>query len=196
MRLGVASAAAAVTAIALAPAALSTESTIHPGVGIGNVKLGMTATQVKKILGRDYLVNTAENVRGRRHFEYGWDYSRWTVTFEQRGRTLRAVQVTTVIPNQKTAKKVGPGSTWHQLVHAYPHGVCTFNNDRWGRADYLVTHKRGTQTIYIVRQPRGREGGPWRIAEVVVRQPWIPLPQFSPAWNADCGDDWRSGDHP
>jgi hypothetical protein len=187
--------AAAATVIAGASAA---ELTIVPGVSIGKVKLGMSAAQVKKILGREYLVNGAQNVRGRRHVEYGWDYSRWTATFEQRGRTLRVVEVATVVPSQKTAKLIGPGSTWRELVRAYPNGICTINNDTWGRAEYLVPHSGGTQTIYFVRQPRERAllGGAWHVQEVHVRRPWMQLPEFAPSWNARCANDWRTAERP
>jgi hypothetical protein len=181
-----------VVALALVPGASGIESTIHPGVGIGQVKLGMTQAQVQKALGKWRFVNEQDG----RHLSVGWGFGEWTVDFVG-GRT---VQVATTLVAQKTPTRVGPGSTWRALVRAYPHGVCTFNNDQWGRAEFLVPHKGGTQTIYIVRQPRYRVGQPvpsaWRVSEVHVRTPWVRLPEFAPNWTANCGRDWRTSDHP
>ena len=173
----------------LATVASAVDSTIYPGVGIGKIKLGMDAAQVKKILGRDYLVNGSQNVRGRRYTEWGWDYSRWTVTFEQRGRKLRAVEVATVIPAQRTPKRVGPGSSWRQLVTAYPDGVCVYNHDHGGaRADYLLANKSGSQTIFIARAETGLSN-PYRVVEVHVRTPWVALTQFQPGRAVPCHRD-------
>src|SRR5215208_3468204 len=112
--------AAAVGALLVAGTGSAIESTIYPGVGIGKIKLGMTATQVKKALGVDYLKNKSETVAGKRYVEYGWNFSHWTVTFGQEGKTLRAVQVATDVHDQRTTKGIGYGSTWHKLVHTYP----------------------------------------------------------------------------
>jgi hypothetical protein len=195
-------AAAAVTTLILATAASGIETTIIPGVGIGKVKLGMTAKQVKDVLGSDYAVNGAENIREKRHVEYGWDFSRWTVTFQQRGRTLRVVQVGTVVPRQKTSKRIGPGSTWRALVRAYPNGFCTLVPEPPGfPVEYLVPHKGGTQTIYILPYRHAPYTDPTRIpprvvGEVRVRTPFKQLPEFGPDWGAHCKQGWRTSDQP
>jgi hypothetical protein len=176
-----------VATCALVPSASATESTIYPGVGIGKVKLGMTRAQVARVLGKDYIFNgrTATSV------ELAWDFGSWTVTFSR----SRAVQVAVTVPRQKTPAGVGPGSTWHELVVAYPNGVCTANSSlaHGGLAEYLVAHRGGTQTIYYVRQPRrSSPGTPWYVAEVRVRTPWMRLPEFAPSWTAHCGRNWRT----
>jgi len=106
-----------VTACALVPSASAIESTIYPGVGVGKVKLGMTRAQVVRVLSKDYIVNnrTASSV------ELAWNFASWAVTLIGN----RAVQIAVTAPSQKTPSGAGPGSTWRQLVRAYPHGVCT-----------------------------------------------------------------------
>jgi len=189
--------AAAAIAVTLAAAASATESTIYPGVAIGKVKLGMTATQVKKALGRDYLLNTSKTVNGKRYVEYGWDYTRWTVTFVQQGRKLRVVQVGTSVRTQRTRQGIGPGSTWRSLVRAYPNGICAQNNHPpgGGAVEYLVQHPSGTQTIYWLPGPRDY-GAVWHVVDVRVRTRWEVLPWFAPAGRAECRSDWRTADAP
>ena len=121
----------------------------------------------------------------------------WSVTFIGN----RAVQVAVTVHNQKTAIGVGPGSSWRKLVGAYPHGVCTSTiSAGWGLVEYLVPHKGGTQTIYLVPQPRyalGRNApGPWRVTEVHVRTPFQRLPEFGPGWPYHCRKDWKTADAP
>ena len=79
--------AAAAIAGTVATAASAIELTIHPGVGIGKVKLGMTQAQVQRVLGRDSFVNAREGT----YTELAWDFASWTVGFKGR----RAVQVST-----------------------------------------------------------------------------------------------------
>jgi hypothetical protein len=195
--------AAAVIAGTLVSAASATELTIVPGVGIGKVKLGMTAAQVKKALGKSYTINSTTNLSGRHYVEYGWNYSQWTVTFAQQGRRLRVVQVGVVTRKQRTAKGIGPGSSWRALVRAYPNGVCRFNPLPINAAavKYLVPRKGGTHTIYVLPSPRPNMFNPgeqkkWQVSEVQVRTPWMPLPEFGRDWIALCSPDWRTSDSP
>jgi hypothetical protein len=177
----------------VAPAS-AIESTIYPGVGIGKLKLGMTQAQVQKALGKWRFVNEQKGS----HLSVGWGFGEWTVDF-MRGRV---VQVATTLAAQKTTTRIGPNSSWRALVRAYPHGVCTFlGGDRRGNpVEYLVPHKGGTQTIYILYYPKPAFGtydpGPWRVNEVHVRTPFETLPEFAPNWQLDCKDDWRTSDSP
>lgn len=181
--------------LVIVPAAAGTESTIYPGVGIGKVKLGMTEAQVKRQLGPWRFVNEREG----NHLSVGWGFGEWTLDFVGG----RVVQVATTLVAQKTATRVGVGTSWRALVRAYPHGVCTINNDTRNvyaaGAEYLVPHKGGTQTIYYVPQPRDFAENPtavWRIREVHVRSPWVRLPEFGASWQVRCKDDWRTSDAP
>ncbi len=204
-RLGVV--AAAITAVlVLAAGASASESTIYPGVGIGKIKLGMSAAQVKKVMGRDFLLNNHETVAGVRYVEYGWDFAHWTVTFEQRGTSLRAVQIATDVQGQRTVKGIGIGTRWPAVRRAYPGGRCAFGNHYSQFAwylEYLVGHKGGTQTLFSLEAIYDRSKVParligYKVIEVRVRQPFEPYPEFGPdARPIDhCADGWQTTNTP
>jgi hypothetical protein len=191
-----------IVVLTAAQAAFGLEQTIYPGIGIGKVELGMTATQVKQRLGAHYLLNDTTTVAGKRYVEYGWNYSRWVVTFGQEGRKLRVVQVATDLHDQRTSKGVGFGTLWQRLVHAYPGGRCGWGNhySPYGEyVEYLVDNKAGTQTLYSLEMVFG--GHPARIVdykviEVRVRSPFEPLDEFGSKRQYRCSDDWRTTDTP
>jgi hypothetical protein len=186
--------AAALAACTVAAPASAAESTIYPGVGIGKVKLGMAKAQVVHVLGHEYIVNG----RSSNSVELAWNFASWSVTFVGN----RAAQVAVSVSSQKTAAGVGPGSSWRKLVRAYPHGVCTGVIERQrARVEYLLPHKGGTQTIYVLPQPAYGFGGisqpgQWRVSEVHVRTPFTRLPEFGPDWPYHCRKDWRTADDP
>lgn len=97
-------AAAAVVAGTVVTGASAFESMIYPGVGIGKVKLGMTQTQVKKVLGKWSYVNEKKG----KHLSAGWGLAQWTVDFF----SGRVVQVATSVHSQRTTSGVGTGSSW------------------------------------------------------------------------------------
>jgi len=110
-------AAAAVIAV---PSASGIESTIYPGVGIGNVSLGMTLRQVEKALGPPQTTNTRARIRGRGYVEYGWDFSSWRVGFiNTRGR-LHAALIGYGLRRQRTANGVGVGTSYETLKRKLP----------------------------------------------------------------------------
>ncbi len=202
MRRGVAAVVVA-GAVIFVGGASATESTIYPGVGIGKVKLGMTPAQVKAKLGKDFLVNERATVGGAPYFELGWSFSSWTVAFVKHGGTFRAVRVATTERSQKTSKGVGPGTYWLALVHAYPHGVCTFGSSAVGLPsenkigfflEYLVPHAVGTQTIYLLKEVYNettQQVANYRVLEVHVRTPFVAIPEFAPGpWR--CAPGWES----
>jgi hypothetical protein len=185
-------AAVAVVAAFLAPSASGVEATVVPGVGIGKVTLGMTATQVKTILGGSYLVDEKTTVQGIRYVKYGWDFSTWAVMFRQRGETLRAVQVETTLRGQQTPKRIGVGSTLQQVARAYPHAVC-------GYYALLIVSRNGGQTVFkfdaLHPRPTGKPSPldvAYHVSEVVVRQPFRPQPEF----RARCRDRWLEENSP
>jgi hypothetical protein len=185
--------AAVVVAGLLTSVASATELTIHPGVGIGKVRLGMSKAQVQRVLGRDSFVNAREGA----YTEFAWDFASWTVGF----KGGRAVQVSTSLRAQRTKKGIGPGTTWLQLMRAYPGGRCTWNGvfaaDGAPRAwwpEYIVGHRGGTQTLYVFS---GRISSSLpTVASVVVRSAFRPLPQFGATWPNRCGGDWRHAEKP
>jgi hypothetical protein len=177
--------------LAFVPTAAATEATIYPGVGIGNVKLGMTKAQVERFLGKPDLVNAREGA----YTEYAWSFATWSVGFIHG----RAVQVATTLTSQRTPDGVGPGSSWQKLVTSYPHSVCTPNSSpaHGGLVEILVPHKGDTQTIFFVRQGRTYSTeNEWHVAEVWVRTRWKALPEFQPSWNIHCSAGWQTSDKP
>jgi hypothetical protein len=185
-----------------AASASALEETIYPGVGIGKVKLGLTKAQVKQRLGAHYILNDTETVAGKRYVEYGWDYSRWVVTFGQEGRNLRVVQVATDLHDQRTANGVGFGTLWRPLVHAYPGGRCGWGNhySPYGEyLEYLLEGKGGTQTLYsleVVFAHHPARVVNYKVIEVRVRKPFEPLDEFGSKRQYRCSDDWRTSDTP
>jgi hypothetical protein len=181
--------AAAVVAMVVAASASAVESTINPGIGIGKVRLGMSQTQVKQALGKWTFVNE----RKADHLSVGWGFGEWTVDFI----SGKVVEVSTTLRSQRTASHIGPGSSWHALVRAYPHGVCAPNNqvNRGRMAEYLVPHKGGTQTIYYVPEPNDKSPV-WLVGWAKVRKAWESLPEFAPTRQLHCRDDWRTSDAP
>jgi hypothetical protein len=125
---------------ASAQAAAAANQLVRPGIGIGKLRLGMTLTQVKHVLGPNYVVNRRiPRGFGRTYVELGWDFSWWRVGFlVQRGR-YRAVVVATQYRSERTRNGVGVGTSLATLkrklaVHCprwRPHpalpgfGVCT-----------------------------------------------------------------------
>ena len=195
-----------VVVLVMATPAGAFESTIFPGVGIGKVRLGMSAAQVKKVMGRDFLLNDHETVAGVRYVEYGWDFAHWTVTFAQHGRVLEAVQVATDVHGQRTAKGVGYGTFWRTVLRAYPGGRCAWGHhyQPWGvNLEYLVPHKGGTQTLFTLTSVVDRSVVParvvnYKVVEVRVREPFEPYVEFGPSakpYNR-CADGWQNTDTP
>ena len=190
--------------LAVTSGAGATESTIYPGVGIGKVELGMTRAQVERVLGKDAVVNDRETYGSKQYVELGWDYSAWSVAFAQTAGKLRVVQVATVLRSQKTPANVGIGTAWRRLVHAYPHGLCAFGNSiglpndgvqgRYGGAvlEYLVPHRGGTQTIYMLR----RDADLYHVFEVHVRKPFTALGEFGRDSPFGCRPGWEDTDVP
>jgi hypothetical protein len=193
---------AAVAAATFVSGASATESTIYPGVGIGKVKLGLTLTQVKHVLGSDAIVNDRETINGSEYLELGWNFSAWAVGFARHGSTYHAVHVTTALHAQRTTTGVGPGTFWLTLVKAYPGGACTFTYGPTGGLEYLVPHKGGTQTIFLLHgwPPRaGSYGIPLKTYSVIsvgVRVPYQPLPEFARDWPGRCKAGYESTPRP
>jgi hypothetical protein len=178
----------------LAPGASALESTIDPGVGIGKIKLGMTEAQTKRAMGKWRSVNERDGA----HLQVYWGFGQWTVDF-LRGRV---VEVATTVPAQRTPSRIGVGSTWRELVRAYPHGLCAVTDIEYrigysADAEYLVPHKGGTQTIYHAHYSNSPFGGtePWHVTEIHVRRTWKPLPEFG-SGNLGCKPNWRTSSGP
>ena len=179
--------AAVAAGLSLTAGAAATESTIDPGVGIGKVKLGMTKTQVQRALGGDSARYATKTVGGRHYVEHAWDWSHWRVTFEQHGGTLRAVQVVVDVKTQRTAKRVGVGSRWLDVVRADPGGRCAFGGRLF--AGILLNP-------FDANGPRKIVG--YAVVEVRVRMPFEPYAEFAPDARPEqrCKSGWQTTEAP
>jgi hypothetical protein len=193
---------AAIMVLLVATPASATESTIYPGVGIGKVKLGMTFTQAKHVLGADAIVNDREMINGSEYLELGWNFSAWAVGFVRRGSTYHAVHVTTALRAQRTATGIGPGTFWLKLVKGYPGGVCTFRQEPPYGLEYLVPHRGGTQTIFNLKPWPSRTGSygvtqkTFWVVSVAVRTPYEPRLEFARDYPYRCREGWQSAPIP
>jgi hypothetical protein len=174
--------------------AFATESTIYPGIGIGKIKLGMTTRQVESHLGTTHLLNAHSGA----YTEWAWDFASWTVGFEGG----HVVQISTTLRAQHTSKGVGPGTPASSLVKAFPGGRCTHatslgSTNSLGNpnflaeygTEYLVTHRGGGQTIFILhREKIETPATPFHysdrqvVTDVYVRTAFRPLPEFASSW--------------
>jgi hypothetical protein len=183
----------AVALVFVAPAS-GFESTIYPGVGIGKIKLGMTPRQVEDRLGSAHILNAHDDA----YAEWAWNFGRWTVGFQ----VGRVVQVATTVRAQQTSKRVGPGTTAAKLVAVFPGGRCTHavafgsttplgSPNFWRNygTEYLVAHKGGGQTIFVLHHKKiETPDQPFHssdtqvVTEVYVRTAFRSLPEFGPGW--------------
>jgi hypothetical protein len=179
----------------LVEASAATESTIVPGVGIGKVKVGLTLAQVQKALGGKYeYVNERSRVAGRQYLEAGWDFGGWTIGFLRRGGTYRVAEVGHTLRGQRTAKRIGVGSSLQQVARTYPYAVC-------GYYALLIVSPNGVQTVFkLDRKHPHPTNKPapldveYRVSEVVVRQPFRPQPEFAP--RSRCRKNWLDENNP
>ena len=198
-----------VTALAasgvLAVSAAATEVTIRPGVGIGKVNLGMSVTEVKWALGDGAIVNDRKTFGGMQYIELAWNFSEWSIDFVKRGTVYRAVQIGTTLRKQRMPNGVGPGTPWLDLVRLYPHGLCSAGGNALGLPsatwkmgqylEFLVPHKGGTQTIFVLRGIYNRKKRPalrnYVVMQVQVRVPEWPLSEFAPNSASRCASGWE-----
>jgi hypothetical protein len=173
-------------------AAPSMNALVHPGIGIGKVRLGMTLAQVERALGKPMLLNrNLDRGFGIRYKEYGWDWTSWRVGFVGRPGHLRVVRVATSVRTQRTREGIGVGSTTKQLARHYKRRAeCIERNyDRPDPGVWIVLRGPGSRmtAFWLVRQGTGYD--PAKIplvGEVMVQQAWItPVA-------GHCRSDWTT----
>jgi hypothetical protein len=85
---------------------------IHPGVGIGEVRIGMTLAEVRRALGQPEAVMRRRRFGFGHYTEYAWAGTDWIVAVIGRGDRARVVSVATGLRRERTrTRKVGVGST-------------------------------------------------------------------------------------
>jgi hypothetical protein len=82
-------------------------------------------------------------------------------------------------------------------VKAYPDGVCTFTFGPAGGLEYLVPHKGGTQTLYVLHDwppnsgPYGVAMKTYSVITAYVRRPFRALPEFARDYRYKCRAGWQ-----
>ena len=165
---------------------------IDPGKGIGGVRLGMTLTQVRAVLGKPNVVNKRESFGfGNEYVEYDWGWGKWAVGFSGNKGAGRVVLVSTLLAKERTREGIGVNTPQTRLKAVY--------KDRGLRCPSLVvdgyayaracrlTAASGAITYFPVRYacPAGRDAGggcrselQWVVLEVMIRLPTAPKPIY------------------
>jgi hypothetical protein len=173
---------AAVVALAgvFTASASATESTIYPGVGIGKVKLGMTLTQVRRLLGAPQALNAQGRLAGQQYTEYGWNFSEWRVGFIGR-TTKRAVLIGTAFTRQRLSNGVGIGTPMGALRSKLPVACRTADQDHPYRdpatesfSYCTLAAAGGRRTIFNLHSKNCNQLArhcDWFVGEVIIRAP-------------------------
>jgi hypothetical protein len=155
-------------------AAPEADMRVRHGEAIGSVRLGMTLAQVRRVLGREWVVSKRErrDTRGLRYLELQWDYGWWTVGLMRRPRgEFRAVRIVTVARRQRTPEGLGVGSTARD-VRRQLRVSCRFvsstatGNFLHTECVYRRTRKRETAFVF---EGQERPDNVRRVAAVEVR---------------------------
>jgi hypothetical protein len=114
LRLG----AVVLAALVLAPSTSAGDIVIRPGIGIGKLRLGMTEAQAR----RSYEFPYAEReplTFGREIVEISFGLSGFSAVLEGRRGRARVIEISTVVAHERTAQRIGVGSTERQLAKAF-----------------------------------------------------------------------------
>jgi hypothetical protein len=186
----------------LAGSASATESTIVPGVGIGKVKLGMTQSQVERVLGKDHIVNSEGIVGDARFRELAWNFASWSVVFLRTDWYWRVVQVETTLSPQQTTRGIGVSSPFKRVVGSYPQVFCSGIYSTWGsKSDRfwdtsLILVNKSVYTAFAVKPSVfGEAKSVWRVYAVIVQQA-VPGHTSLTERNMNCSPGWRERGRP
>ncbi len=144
-------------AVAVAPAAAAPQrdALIRPGVGIGKVRLGMTVTQVKRLLGRHDLGTARARGFGNRYLELTWwsglaDH--FTVRLYGRKGGERVVLISTDKRSERTPAGIRPGVPMTRVKRAFPAIRCQTWVPPGGvfvKTEYVLRHRSGVETVFV-----------------------------------------------
>ena len=172
------------------------DAQIRPGIGIGNVRLGMTLAQVRRVLGPSPLLNRRVELGfGREHREYVWNWFEWTVALRGPPSRLRVVRIATTRGNHRY-RGIGVGSRMRALVRVFPRATC--RGFFPGGTQVLVRTRGGRQLRFVIVAPPKRgtgfapTPGPYRVSEVIVQEALPPLGvQVPQSASVACASNWR-----
>jgi hypothetical protein len=166
---------AALLAATAAAAAPEEGKRVRHGLGIGRVELGMTYSEVRRILGGPQTVDKRERLRdGRRYLQFSWDFGWWTVGFLGRPGNLRVALVQTLNVRQRTVEGLGVG-TREGKVRNTLRVRCAEVSERpirsgippFERRCAYASH-RGRETAFVLGHQAGLPPWNWRQNEQVV----------------------------
>jgi hypothetical protein len=168
----------AFASVALAAPAAAHEQVVRHGLAIGKVRLGMSVSEVRRLLGPPR--STTRELRGRNvYVESDWDYGWWTMGFAKPpGGRFRAVMVGTVQRAQRTPERLGPGSTRRQVAERLPDTICRSVQPvggsqlhELGECVYGGRGRRQTAFVFNLTFTGWHWSPQTRIVEVQVRDP-------------------------
>ena len=131
------------------------ELRIRHGHGIGQLRLGMTYAEVRRILGAPQTVDKRERLgRGRRYLELSWDFAWWTIGFMGRPNRMRVVSIQTLNRRERTAEGLGVGSL-ERAVRRALRVRCSWVAERtapeWSREERCAyASHRGRETVFLL----------------------------------------------
>ena len=166
---------ALVAAAFVAPTAVAAPARdllVRPGQSIADVRLGMTARQVKAVVG-PHDIGRAQRVGRTRSLALTWwrgfAYS-FTVRRVGSGDDLRVALVATDVPSERTASGIGPGASFERLRSAFPRLRCRFVRTGpagQSRKEYYLEHRMQRDTVFNVLWDYSASS--YRVAGIEVR---------------------------
>jgi hypothetical protein len=201
-------AAVVLTSAVLAGGAAAGEATIVPGVGMGKIRIGMTLSQVRRILGSDSVVNARSKVGHTPYLDLGWESSTWGVGFLKQQGTYRVAQVETTLRSERTREGLGVGSSFKEVARAYAQAICGYYYPTMGStveksiyrasrypAIALVVARYRKQLAFLVKSTsRLDSSAPYVVYKVIVRSSVpaaVDFPSSSYPGGTRCDAGWR-----
>ena len=200
---------ASILAAGSAEAAPVRDALIRPGVGIGEIRLGMRLAEVRRALGRPQVILEQRRLGfGSSYSEYAWNGANWTVGLLGRGDRARVVSVATGLRRERTRSRVSVGSTDTALRRALgtrcyaPHAEA--GNPAYARMTcYLGRSSRAPNTVFRLyrectapeirssRAPSSRGGGSSGRRRSATRRP-TPTGAAEPLGDTAVADEDRA----
>jgi hypothetical protein len=159
-----------------ASATPQTTRVIRPAQAIGKVRLGMTAAELVRAMGRPRFVIPGRTSFGRHTVEWQYGLAAYTVRLAGPPNRLRVVRVGTTLSRERTARGVGPGSSESRLIRAYPSIRC---ERLFSRPIGGVPHVEDQGRTCVLHAPSGRRTifqsqlPGWRFWEMYPLSTWL-----------------------
>ena len=145
--------AVAMTAVAAgASAAPEANQAITLGRGIGKIRVGMTETRLREVVGRPRVIYDRRTSFGSRSMTYEYGQADYAVRLHGRPGRLRVVGVSTTLRRERTREGIGVGSLERTVLRTYRDVRCAKpRTERHGNVDLVIEHGR----TCVLRSPSG-----------------------------------------